>query len=167
MKIISQLDYAHIKFPGTNYRWSDYGCLATCLCMLLDKTVEEFVTENPSGWTADGNLKTDSVLAKYGYKITREAVIEGQPLKQYPYPVIMRTSWFNPRFPTHFFVQQPNSFDIVDPASRYNPKTENRYKLKINEVRYLTPLNTSNLPPKNDLSIEQRVKRIEDKLGII
>lgn len=143
MKIISQLDYGHIKFPGTPYSWATYGCLASCLCMLLNKTVEEFVAENPNGWTADGNLKTDSVLAKYGYKIIRESVKEGEPLKQYPFPVIHRTSWFSPRFPTHFYVQMPNSSDIVDPASRYNPKTENRYKLKINEIRYLVPLNNT------------------------
>jgi len=170
MKTISQLDYGHINFPNTPYSWATYGCLATCICMLLDKTPEEFVTENPNGWTSDGNLKTDAVLAKYGYKLVRQTVTEGEPLKQYPYPVIMRTSWFSPKFPTHFFVQSPNSFDIVDPASRFNPKTENRYKLRVNEIRYLTPINgsvTSNLPSKNDLTIEQRLKRIENKLGII
>lgn len=168
--IISQLNYPHIKFPGTPHSWATYGCLASCLCMLLDKSVEDFVAENPNGWTADGNLKTDAVLAKYGYKIVRETLPEGLPLKQYPHPVIYRTSWFSPRFPTHFFVQLPNTFDIVDPASRNNPKTENRYAQRVNEVRYLVPLNgsvTPNLPPRNDLTIEQRIKRIEDKLGII
>ena len=140
MKILSQLDYGNIKFPGTPYSWATYGCLATCLCMLLDKSVEEFVAENPNGWTADGNLKTDQVLAKYGFKIVREPLLEGQPLPQKPFPVIFRTSWFAPRFPTHFFVQEPNSSNIVDPASRYNPKTENRYKLKVNEMRYLVPI---------------------------
>jgi len=162
MKIISQLDYAQIKFPGTPYSWADYGCLATCLCMLLDKTVEQFVTENPAGWTPDGNLKTDAVLLKYGYKIVKETVTEGQPLKQYPFPVIMRTSFFSPRFATHFFVQSPNSYEIVDPASRYNPKSENRYRLRVNEIRYLVPINAP-----VQLTVEQRIKRIEDKLGII
>lgn len=138
--IISQLDYPHIVFPGTPYKWSLYGCLASCLCMLLDKSVEEFVAENPTGWDSQANLKTDAVLAKYGYKMIRETLVEGAPLKQYPYEVILRTSWFNPKYPTHFFVQLKGSLTIVDPASRFNPKTENRYKSRINEVRYLVPL---------------------------
>lgn len=144
MKIISQLDYPHINFPGTPYKWSDYGCLATCLCMLLDKTVEEFVAENPSGWTSDGNLKTDEVLKKYGYKLVREPLVEGQKLPLKPFRVIFRTSWFSPRFATHFFIQEANSTDIIDPASRYNPKTVNRYAGRINEMRYLVPLTTEN-----------------------
>ncbi len=141
-KILSQLDYGHLKFPGTNYSWATYGCLATCLCMLLDKTPEEFIAENPNGWQADGNLKTDQVLAKYGYKLVREPLVEGQILPLKPFRTIMRTSWFNPRFPTHFFICEANSTDIIDPASRHNPKTENRYKLKVNELRYLVPLAT-------------------------
>lgn len=148
-KIISQLDYPHIKFPGTIYSWATYGCLASCLCMLLDKTVEEFIHENPNGWDSQANLKTDAVLAKYGFKLIRKNLLEGQPLQTYPYPVIYRTSFFSPKFATHFFVQQPNSFDIIDPASRYNPKAVNRYRDRINEVRYLEPLN------------EQPVKRCE------
>lgn len=144
MKIISQLDYGHIKFPGTPYKWSDYGCLATCLCMLLDKSVEDFVAENPNGWTADGNLKTDAVLAKYGYKLVRQPLVEGQKLPLFPHRVIFRTSWFSPRFPTHFFIQEANSTDIIDPASRYNPKTTNRYAGRVNEVRYLVPIAQQN-----------------------
>jgi hypothetical protein len=105
--------------------------------MLLDKTVEEFVSENPTGWTTDGNLKTDEVLAKYGYKIVREPIQEGTPIPVRPYRMILRTSWFNPKFPTHFFIQEENSSMIIDPASRFNPKNENRYKLKVNELRYL------------------------------
>lgn len=162
MKIISQLDYSHIVFPGTPYKWSDYGCLATCLCMLLDKTVEQFVAENPNGWQADGNLRTDAVLAKYGYKLVKEPLTEGQELPLKSIPIIFRTSYFNPRFPTHFFVQLPSSKEIVDPASRYNPKTENRYRFKINEMRYLVPLNE-----KIGLTLEQRVLQIEQKLGIL
>lgn len=146
MKILSQLDYPHINFPGTPHSWGTYGCLATCLCMLLDKTVEQFVAENPNGWTADGNLKTDAVLAKYGYKIVREPLTEGQNLPLKSIPVIFRTSFFNPRFPTHFFVQLPNSTDIVDPASRHNPKQENRYKARVNEMRYLVPINGNPAP---------------------
>lgn len=142
MKILSQLDYPHIKFPGTPHSWATYGCLATCLCMLLDKTVEEFVAENPAGWTADGNLRTDEVLKKYGFKLVRKPLVEGQKLPLFPHRVIFRTSWFSPRFPTHFFIQEANSTDIIDPASRYNPKKENRYALKVNEVRYLESLNT-------------------------
>jgi len=165
MKILSQLDYGHLKFPGTPYSWATYGCLATCLCMLLDKTPEELIAENPTGWTADGNLKTDQVLAKYGYKLVREPLVEGQILPLKPFRTIMRTSWFNPKFPTHFFIQEANSTDIIDPASRYNPKAENRYKLKVNEIRYLVPL--SGQPPKLGKTLEERVKTIEDKLGIM
>lgn len=143
MKIISQLDYPNLYFPGTKYSVAQYGCLLSCLCMLLDKTPEQFVAENPNGWTADGNLKTDAVLAKYGYKIVRKPFIEGQKLPLFPHRVIFRTSWFSPRFPTHFFIQEANSTDIIDPASRYNPKTENRYAGRVNEVRYLVPLNTT------------------------
>lgn len=163
MKPISQLDYAHIDFPGTPYSWATYGCLASCLCMLLNKTVEEFVAENPNGWQADGNLKTDAVLAKYGYKIVRETLVEGQILPLKSIPVIFRTTFFSPRFPTHFFVQLPNSTDIVDPASRNNPKTENRYKARVNEMRYLVPINQ---PVSNKPSLEKRVEKIEEKLGI-
>ena len=165
MKIISQINpqYANITFPGTPHRWNTYGCLASCLCMLLNKEVEEFVAENPNGWTANGDLKTDAVVAKYGFKLIRETLVEGQPLKQYPYPVIYRTSFFSPRFPTHFFVQSPNSFEIVDPASMYNPKQENRYANRINEVRYLVPLTA---PVNNKPTLDQRVQNIEDKLGI-
>lgn len=140
MKIISQLDYPNLYFPGTKYSVAQYGCLLSCLCMLLDKTPEQFVAENPNGWTADGNLKTDAVLAKYGYKIVRKPFIEGQKLPLFPHRVIFRTSWFSPRFPTHFFIQEANSTDIIDPASRYNPKTENRYAGRVNEVRFLSPL---------------------------
>ncbi len=143
MKIISQLDYPHITFPGTNLSWATYGCLASTLCMLLDKTVEQFVAENPTGWTPDGNLKTDAVLAKYGYKIVREPLTEGQNLPLKSIPVIFRTTFFKPRFPTHFFVQLPNSTDIVDPASRHNPKQENRYKARVDEMRYLVPINAN------------------------
>lgn len=143
MKIISQLDYASVKFPGTPYSWATYGCLASCLCMLLDKSVEDFVAENPTGWTSDGNLKTDEVLKKYGYKLVIETLIEGKPLPVRPYRVIFRTSFFNPKFPTHFFIQEANSSTIIDPASRYNPKTENRYALKVNQMRYLVPLDNT------------------------
>lgn len=146
MKIISQLDYAHINFPNTPYSWATYGCLASCLCMLLNKSVEEFVAENPNGWQADGNLKTDAVLAKYGYKLVREPLMEGQILPLKSIPVIFRTTFFAPRFPTHFFVQLPNSTDIVDPASRHNPKQENRYKARVNEMRYLVPINGNPAP---------------------
>lgn len=135
--IISQLNYPHVLFPGTPHPWSLYGCLASTLCMLLDKSVEEFVAENPTGWESNGNLKTDAVLAKYGYRIVKETVQEGQPLKVYPHAVIHRTTWFAPKFPTHFYIQMPNTSDIVDPASRNNPKQVNRYAGKVNEVRFL------------------------------
>lgn len=165
MKIISQLDYPHITFPGTNLSWATYGCLASTLCMLLDKTVEQFVAENPTGWTPDGNLKTDAVLAKYGYKIVREPLTEGQNLPLKSIPVIFRTTFFKPRFPTHFFVQLPNSTDIVDPASRHNPKQENRYKARVDEMRYLVPINGNPTPQTYaGLSLESldaRVKVLE------
>lgn len=145
MRVISQLDYGHIKFPGTNYSWATYGCLATCLCMLLDKSVEDFVKENPDGWTADGNLKTDSVLAKYGYKLVRQPIVEGQKLPPKSTPVILRTSWYSPKYPTHFFVRQSDG-SFVDPASRHNPKDDTtiRYLGRVNEIRWLEPIAPQN-----------------------
>lgn len=167
MKVISQLDYGHIKFPNTPYSWATYGCLATCICMLLDKTPEEFVAENPTGWTSDGNLRTDAVLAKYGYKLVREPLVEGQKLPLKPFRTILRTSFFNPRFPTHFLIQEANSTNIIDPASRYNPKTENRYANKVNEMRYLIKISEPTITvQKQSKTLEQRVQNIEDKLGI-
>lgn len=138
--IISQLDYPHIVFPGTKYRWDLYGCLCSCLCMLLGKTVEEFVKENPTGWTADGNLKTDAVLAKYGYKLVREPIAEGAPIPLAPYRRIARTSFLSPKYPTHFYIIEADSTGIIDPGSRFNPKTENRYVKRTNELRYLVPI---------------------------
>lgn len=170
MKIISQIDpkYASITFPGTPYRWHNYGCLASCLCMLLEKEVEDFIKENPKGWTADGNLKTDEVLAKYGYKLVRKPLKEGEPLETFPYPVIMRTSFFSPKYATHFFVQQADSHDIVDPASMHNPKSDNRYANRVNEIRYLVKIDGSNLTTVNpSKTLEERVSTIEKKLGII
>jgi len=140
-KILSQLDYPNIKFPGTPYSWATFGCLATCLCMLLDKSVDDFVAENPNGWTADGNLKTDEVLKKYGYKIVREPLVEGSKIPLKNVPVILRTSWYSPKFPTHFFVKHVDG-SYVDPASRHNPKNDTtiRYLNRVNELRYLVPI---------------------------
>lgn len=157
MKVISQLDpkYATLKFPGTNYSWSSYGCLCSCLCMLLDKEVFDFIAENPNGWTRDGDLKTDEVLQKYGYKLIRQSIKEGQPLPVRSERYIARTSFMAPKYPTHFYIVEPDH-SIVDPGSNFNPKPVNRYENTTNEIRYLQRI--------GQLTLEQRVKKLEDKV---
>ena len=158
---ISQLDplWKDKKFPQTNYRYGDYGCLTSALCMLLGKTPLEFMQENPSGWLSSGDLKTDEVLLKYGYKLVRQAIAEGLPLPVRTDRYIARTSFMSPKYPTHFYVVNPDG-TITDPGSSYNPKTENRYSLRTNEIRFLVKTGTPSL------TLEQRVKLLKDKVFI-
>ncbi len=164
MKIISQVDprFKDLKFPGTNYLWSTYGCWATCICMLLDKDPFDLVKENPDGWLPDGNLKTDQVLAKYGYKVVKKTLVEGQFLPQGDVPMVFRTSFYSPKFPTHFFVQLPSSTQIVDPASMYNPKTDNKYKDRVNEMRTIELITS---PINNIEEAKKHLKIAMDLLG--
>lgn len=146
--IVSQLDprWKDINLPNCtgSITIGNYGCLLCCITNLLNKESPlEVMKGNEDCWLKDGNCKTDLLLSRFGYKLVREPLTEGQKLPLKPFRTIMRTSWFSPRFPTHFFIQEANSTDIIDPASRYNPKKENRYALKVNEIRYLVPLNNT------------------------
>lgn len=167
MQYFSQIDpqFADLNLvPGV--RFHDYGCLTSCLCNLLQINPRQFLAENKGYWLPDGNMKTDALCGKYGYKLIRQAIQEGAPLPKFDKPIICRTSYFSPKFPTHFFVIFPDG-TLCDSARTIPKQLENRYINRINEIRYLEPLSTANLPPKIELTVEQRVKRIEDKLGII
>jgi hypothetical protein len=142
MITISQLDpkYTGIKFPGTNSLYSSYGCLVSCLCMLLEKDPIQLMAENPNGWDKEGNLNTNDVLAKYGYKLMRQTVPEGSLLPVRAERYIARTSFMKKKgYPTHFYVINPDN-TITDPGSQWNPKTVNRYAQTTNEIRFLSKL---------------------------
>jgi hypothetical protein len=163
MNTISQLDpkYAGIKFPGTEYLYSSYGCLTSAICMLLEKDPIQFMAENPNGWSKSGDLQTDSVLAKYGFKLVREAIPEGSPLPVKSERYIAKTSFMKPKYPTHFYVVNPDN-TITDPGSQYNPKSINRYAQTTNEIRFLTKIGSAQIAKQN-LTLEERVSRLESK----
>lgn len=161
---ISQLDpkWGEVSFPGcpTNQKLKFYGCLLCCIGMLLEKTPIEIMNEVPDGWLKDGNMKTDYLLAKYGYRLVRQPVKEGDPLPVKSERYIARTSLLSPRYPTHFIVVNPDG-TISDPGSSSPLKTENRYKLRINEIRFLVKIGGPKLSP---LSIEERLSALEAKI---
>lgn len=149
-----------MTFPGTTYKFGAYGCLTSCLCMLLDKDPIQFMAENPTGWLKTGDLKTDEVLAKYGYKLVRQHVKEGAPVPVRADRYIARTSFMSPKYPTHFYIV---NFDgtITDPGSMYNPKKENRYSKTTNEIRFLVKIGG---PALSTRTLEERVARLESMI---
>lgn len=124
------------------------------------------MAENPDGWTKDGNLKTDAVLAKYGYKLVRQTVQEGTPLPKKDVRYIARTSFYrNIGYETHFYLVNPDG-TFSDPASKSPHKANDKYAGRINEIRFLEKVAPDiNVPSK--LSLEERIKRLEQKLGIV
>jgi len=138
--------------------------------MLLEKNPNDFMSENPTGWDTQGNLKTDAVLAKYGYKLVRQTIPEGSQLLKKDVRYIARTSWYNHLgYPTHFYLVNPDN-TVSDPASKSPLKTVDKYAGRINEIRFLEKMggvlpspNTSTSP----LSLEQRVRKIEEYLKMV
>lgn len=128
--------------------------------MLLEKTPIEIMNEVPDGWLKDGNMKTDYLLAKYGYRLVRQKVFESAPLPVKAERYIARTSLLSPRYPTHFIVVNPDG-TISDPGSSSPLKTENRYRATINEIRFLVKIGDAKLSP---LTLEQRVARLESMI---
>ena len=150
--------WKYTPFPNCipSIRWGLYGCYATCLGMFLGKTPPELITENPHGWDSQGNMASDSIMRKYGYKIIRTPLVEGHPIPEDQVPCILRTSYYNQTdpvtgkflsgyrmgFPTHFFWYLGKGI-IVDPAtSNTKEDIDHRGYLKYcNERRTLVKTN--------------------------
>lgn len=129
--------------PGVSF--ASFGCLTSALCNLLQINPRQFLADNVGMWQADGNMKTDALCAKYGYKLVRQPVVEGAPLLHFDKPIICRTSWFAPKYPTHFFVVFPDG-TLCDSARTIPKQSSNRYINRINEIRYLEKLDGSSSP---------------------
>lgn len=143
---ISQRDpkYASLKFPNTNYYWSEYGCNATCVCMLLEKDPFTLCQENPNGWDSEAYMRTKDVCAKYGYKLVTSKNKNEVPTDR---RVFIVTAWYadtrrsglRKAYPTHFYLKNPDG-TFTDPASLYNPKTVDKYAGYEIEYRWLEPI---------------------------
>ena len=138
MQYFSQLNpsWKNKNLPNCsgNITIGNYGCLLTCLANIVQKQPDILASENSDCFNSQGFMNMDKLADRLGYKIVKTEIQEGSPLPVKDKPYIARTSWFADKgYPTHFFIVLPNG-NIIDPASNFNPKSENRYIFKINEI---------------------------------
>lgn len=172
MQIYSQRDPKWMDKPLPNASNPNYitiknfGCLLTCLANFAQVPPDEIMASHPDCFNSGGYMQTDKLFAYYGLKIRKEPHTAGTPMPVSDKPYIAVTSYFkklNPDWGTHFYIRKPDGTSI-DPSSIYNPKTVDRYESTVFEIRYVEPIGQTT---SNTLTLEQRVKRIEEKLGIV
>lgn len=156
---LSQYDnrWRHRLFPNAmpntpKLSWNNFGCWATCLCMIFGIDPNEMMDKNPDCWVRDGNLKTDMMLNRYKHGMRK---VYTQTLPELGKPIVAVTSYYKQRgadgkllsgfpysFPTHFFIYLGNGM-IMDPASKpenVGPKPIGKYAPYITEYRVLEKL---------------------------